>query len=470
MYGSKYAKEAFIMKKFTSFLLCLCMILSMALTAGAAENAKPVYLALGDDVVVDEYAEGTNFTQVIGQTMGYEVVNMGVAGLTLDGMKELLASHKLDAEIAAADVITLTCGFNDLMNIIYEKTAEAYNEMNEPALQASEIQGIMENEEDPRFRAVAAAALTVLIGNELEDVPPYMETEEYEAEMESMLTTAALIQDMVTAINPEAILIVTNLYNPFRNFSGMFANLAIGFDTALTTMNGEYGNVYDNVADEYTAFVNGVEDLTDSSSSPVCMSFTPTTAGHKVFATTIMKMLPGYNPFQDVAQTDYFYAPVLWAVENGITAGLNATTFGPAKDCTRAQVVTFLWRAAGQPEPNSTNNPFTDVAAGDYFYKPVLWAVENGITAGMSATTFGPNATCTRGQVVTFLWRAAGKPEAANAKNDFVDVSSGDYFYAPVLWAVENGITAGTGNGQFSPAKPCTRGQVVTFLYRADSK
>ena len=173
------------------------------------------------------------------------------------------------------------------------------------------------------------------------------------------------------------------------------------------------------------------------------------------------------NPFTDVLDSDYFLNPVLWAVDKGITAGTGNGQFSPNNPCTRGQVVTFLWRAAGQPEPESTENPFTDVSPADYFYQPVLWAVENGITAGLNATTFGPNTTCTRGQVVTFLWRAKGKPEPTNAKNDFIDVSASDYFHAPVLWAVENGITAGMGGGKFAPNNPCTRGQVVTFLYRA---
>ncbi len=174
------------------------------------------------------------------------------------------------------------------------------------------------------------------------------------------------------------------------------------------------------------------------------------------------------NPFVDVVEGDYFYDPVMWAIAHDpvITMGIDATHFGPANTCTRGQVVTFLWRAAGQPELAGTDNPFTDVAETDYYYKPVLWAVENGITMGTSATTFGPGDPCTRAQVVTFQWRAAGKPEVTGS-NPFTDVAEGDYFYAPVLWAVANNITLGTSATNFSPANPCTRGQIVTFLYRA---
>ena len=175
------------------------------------------------------------------------------------------------------------------------------------------------------------------------------------------------------------------------------------------------------------------------------------------------------NPFTDVPEEQWFANPVLWAVEKGITLGTSAEAFSPNNPCTRAQIVTFLWRANGSPEPESNENPFTDVAATDYFYKAVLWAVENKITMGMSATTFGPNAVCTRGQVATFLWRSAGEPELelATAENPFTDVDENQYFYKPILWAVENGITLGVGNGKFAPNTDCTRAQIVTFLYRA---
>jgi hypothetical protein len=128
-------------------------------------------------------------------------------------------------------------------------------------------------------------------------------------------------------------------------------------------------------------------------------------------------------------------------------------------------VVTFLWRAAGSPEPKSQNNPFTDVASGSFYEKPVLWAVENGITNGTSATTFGPNEPCNRAQVVTFLWRAMGRP-TAEAESPFTDVKTGDFYYEAVLWALENGITNGISATEFGAGNPCNRAQVVTFLYR----
>ena len=175
---------------------------------------------------------------------------------------------------------------------------------------------------------------------------------------------------------------------------------------------------------------------------------------------------PATNPFVDVAEKDYFYAPVLWAVEEGITGGMDATHFAPNNACTRGQVVTFLWRANGSPEPKSTSHPFTDISADKYYYKAVLWAVEEGITAGLTATTFGPNNACTRGQIATFLWRANGSPEPQSNYSPFYDVTGGP-FYKAILWAVENGITTGYAGGTFRPGNVCTRGNIVTFLYRS---
>ncbi|MBQ3257577.1 MAG: S-layer homology domain-containing protein [Oscillospiraceae bacterium] len=173
--------------------------------------------------------------------------------------------------------------------------------------------------------------------------------------------------------------------------------------------------------------------------------------------------------FTDVTEADWFYAPVQWAVENGITSGLSDTAFGPNVICTRGQVVTFLWAAANKPEPKLTNNPFSDVKDTDWFYKSVLWAVENSITSGLTPDSFGPNEPCTRGQVVTFLWAAANKPEPNLTANPFADVSEADWFYTPVLWAAENKITGGLTPNTFGAYAPCTRGQIVTFLYAAEN-
>ena len=169
--------------------------------------------------------------------------------------------------------------------------------------------------------------------------------------------------------------------------------------------------------------------------------------------------------FEDVPVGVYYFDPVLWAKEKDITAGVDDTHFGPSVQCSRAQVVTFLWKAAGSPEPTSAENPFEDVKESDYFYKAVLWAKENEITAGVDDTHFGPSVKCSRAQVVTFLWKAMDAPES-DAEVTFTDVPTTAWYYNAVAWAVENEITSGTGNNAFGSTTICSRAQVVTFLYK----
>lgn len=192
------------------------------------------------------------------------------------------------------------------------------------------------------------------------------------------------------------------------------------------------------------------------------------TKGEEASGTMAITIAQTMN-FIDVKASDFFYEPVKWAVNNKITNGTSSTTFSPYKNCNRAEIVTFLWRAAGSPEPTSTRNPFTDVNSvrDASYYKAILWASQKGITAGTNATTFSPYQECTRSQIVTFLYRYAGKP-SGNYTNPFKDVSSVNEasYYNAILWAVGKGITQGTSTTTFSPYASCTRGEAVTFLYR----
>ena len=176
--------------------------------------------------------------------------------------------------------------------------------------------------------------------------------------------------------------------------------------------------------------------------------------------------LPKYtNPFVDIEKNSYYFTPVLWAVNSGITSGVDETHFDPAGICNRAQVVTFLWSRAGKPEPKSMENPFLDVPKGSFCEKAVLWAYENGITSGTDSTHFSPTAPCFRAQVVTFLHQFRGRPEPVTV-TAFPDVRPSDFYYKAVLWAAERGITAGMDGGYFRPGALCNRAQIVTFLYK----
>jgi len=231
-----------------------------------------------------------------------------------------------------------------------------------------------------------------------------------------------------------------------------------GYEVSYVTVKDKDGNeirVTDGGNGKYTFTMPGSKVTVEA-------AFVPVSGEQPTSPTTPVK--PSAS-FKDVAASAYYYDAVQWAVSKGITNGTTATTFGPEESCTRGQIVTFLWRAAGSPTATGSN-PFTDVKTGDYWYDAVLWAVSQGITNGTTATTFGPNETCTRGQTVTFLYRNAGSPAAA-ASSAFTDVASGAYYSSAVAWAVSQGITNGTTARIFSPDEICTRGQIVTFLYRA---
>lgn len=188
-------------------------------------------------------------------------------------------------------------------------------------------------------------------------------------------------------------------------------------------------------------------------------------SGKVTVAATFMEDNTMLNHFVDVPTAAYYYDAVLWAAEKGITSGTDATHFDPNGVCTRAQAVTFLWRANGSPEPTTADNPFADVSADAYYYKAVLWAVEKGITEGTTTTTFSPDAVCSRSQIVTFQYRAALSPTTGTV-NPFTDVADSAYYANAVLWAVKEGITQGTTATTFSPNDDCTRAQIVTFIFR----
>ena len=220
-----------------------------------------------------------------------------------------------------------------------------------------------------------------------------------------------------------------------------------------------------------TGYVVGTVTVTDKDGKAVELTkvsdtkYTFTMPDGKVTVkATFTKADAPADGFTDVPADAYYADAVKWAVEKGITNGLTATTFGPNNSCTRGQMVTFLWRAAGSPAATGTNS-FSDVASGEYYYNAVLWAVEKGITNGTSATTFSPNATVNRGQTVTFLYRYAESP-AATGTSSFTDVAADAFYADAVKWAVAEEITNGTSSTTFSPASNCTRGQIVTFLYR----
>lgn len=245
--------------------------------------------------------------------------------------------------------------------------------------------------------------------------------------------------------------------------------------TAYTNPEGELVSAYRDLSmvDFAGGRENGIAVATITALAPgrTELDFVITYGDYDYYATCVVDVEPApgtyVEPFKDVLKSAYYADAVAWAVQEKVTSGTSKDTFSPSQNCTRGQVVTFLWRSAGSPEPKNKANPFTDVQEGKYYYKAVLWAVENQITSGLTSTTFGPDDVCTRAQVVTFLHRAKGKPADYASVDHFKDVIPGKYYYDAIRWAVKNKVTSGTSANAFSPNDSCTRGQIVTFLYRA---
>ena len=234
-------------------------------------------------------------------------------------------------------------------------------------------------------------------------------------------------------------------------------------DTVTVTVKPDSGYVLETLT---VTDKNGDElKLTDKGNGKYTFTMP---AGKVEVKATFMEDNSMLNFFYDVPNGAYFYEAVKWAVKNGITTGVGNDLFAPEQPCTRAQIVTFLWRAAGSPEPKGTAAGMTDVVSGSYYEKAVAWAIENGITTGTTTSTFSPDATCTRAQAVTFLARALSAK--ASGKAEFSDVPADSYFADAVAWAASNGVTEGIGGGLFGSDNDCTRGQIVTFLYRAYNK
>ena len=232
-----------------------------------------------------------------------------------------------------------------------------------------------------------------------------------------------------------------------------------GLVTVTTTPNEEYELKELTITDD----INNAITLTDEGNGKY--TFTMPASMVKINAVFTATGEKYENPFYDVDSTDYYYDAVLWAVHNGVTTGISATTFGPNATVSRAQMMTFLWRAAGSPDPTSSVISFTDVPSNAYYADAVLWAVERGITVGTGGTTFSPDAPCTRAQIMTFLYRFAGSP-VTSGSTAFTDVSADAYYADAVQWALNMGVTVGTSGTTFSPEAGCTRAQGVTFLYR----
>lgn len=491
-------------KRYLSLLLVMAMALGLLPMQALA--ADPIHvLALGDSITAGYglASEAECFTAQLGE--GYTVTNKGVSGYKTTDILRQINSGAMDAEIEQADVITLTIGGNDLMALLYARTAELYNVSHDPKIAAADIVALLatltpENLMDHYDLITCAGAALSRLSAGLENPDYLMNSAEFAAALENYRQALVAITAGLKARNSDAEIIIATQYNPYTAFEGapsvapLYDGIEDGanrMNTVITQTAAQAGYTAAPVKAAFDAAFAAGADLYHANPDleAINLDFHPNAGGHallaQVFAQVIPQVLRAKAPaeppveppvteenagLQDVLPSDYFYDPVLWAVGLGITRGTSDTTFSPNAVCTRAQAVTFLWRALGSPEPLGSEMPFNDVGADAYYCKAVQWAVENGITSGTSAVTFSPEATVTRAQTAAFIYRViqsmgGGFTGAWMFRLPFTDAP--DWAFESIAWCYMNGITKGTSDTTFSPNDGCTRGQIVTFLYRA---
>ena len=388
--------------------------------------------------------------------------------------------------VANADLITLNVGSNDLFTTsLFAVAAVLYADSGIP----EDLQNMLSN-----YGEMGKAFQSMLVTAEkLGRLPEVLRTftEKITEGFNTFRTNWNAICKSIYALNPDVTLVAVGFFNPVRSLRLSSTQPQIGqmMDPIAHMLNtfvryqADYARQY-LFADVYNTECYELVPVDDPTfGSTLVPAVHPTHEGHKYMAQQIVKVLPekeepkpcdgGANcpskAFTDVDRSadSWMHEPIDWAVTNKITTGTGANTFSPDAECTRAQAVTFLYRMAGEPAVTTTENPFLDVKADDYFCKAVLWAVENGVTKGTASDAFSPDKTCTRAEIATFLFRFAKAEPLEGADNPFSDVPAGAWYTDAVLWAADQGIAQGVGGGKFAPDNACTRAQIVTFLFRA---
>ena len=359
-----------------------------------------------------------------------------------------------------------------LAGLYGDLNSDRYGNLETNVLYSEEISsklGAKTLREKTEMDAVALPQATVCEGDVLVDIPAsvfrYCGYDAIQIVLTDRAGNVLAESDQLFVTMDAPIHLRLNDGNAVELSSGEVRQVALDYDATVFI---EKPTVVYSVEDPSIAVVDEAGSVTGLSQGTTTLTATILPSGRSV---SVQVRVDGgrENPFDDVKEGKYYYEPVLWAYYHDpqIAAGTGERTFSPKAGATRAQVITMLWKASGAPEPGAVENPFTDVKEGKYYYKAVLWALENGITSGTSATTFSPDKAVTRGQLVSFLYAACGKPAiSSETVNPFRDVKAGKYYYNPVLWAFEQHITAGTSADTFSPNADCTRAEVVTFLYR----
>lgn len=506
-------------KKLLSILLCLCLVLS-ALPAAALAQEPPVYLALGDSISTGcALNDGEqSFVDILTADNGFTLVNQAVDGNTASGIQAQLADNALDSHIASAHLITITCGGNDMMDVLYTRTAEEYNAKNDPDINPDDVPAILSDSDDSRWMTLLLCGKTVLEGDRKSGIPAFADSEEFQTTLDAFIANLTAIVTYVRQINPDAIIIITTQYNPYKDFTGLYQTIATNIGAGAKKLsdaimaNAEAAGYL--VADVYTVFENSSEKLCNPTTSPINLDFHPNAAGHAVIAQIIQGVLDSIVPeepnptepeptepeptepepmepeptepeptepeptecpsaaFTDVSEKAWYHEAVDYAVANKLMQGVSATKFAPDLSTNRAMIATILWRQAGTPNAGGGKSvTFPDVADNQWFTEAVEWCAANGIVTGYANGNFGPGDNITREQLAAMLQRyakAQGQDTSAGADDvlkQFRDAGSiSSYAVEPLGGAVSRGIMNGKGNGILDPRGLATRAEAAQML------
>ena len=462
-------------KKLISLLLCTILVVA-TLTGLTPLAAGSRYVAFGDSISagygLSDVSE--SFPALIAKDKGYTLTNLATSGYTVGNILTQLESRVADDAIIDANLITITCGGNDIVGVLCKKVAEAYNASHEPKISEDDVLTILSNPADSRRMTLALQAVTVLTGNSSQ--PAFSDCPELATALENYEKGLISVISYIKNLNPKARIIVATQYNPYNNFQGLFTLLDTQCDKSVKKLNKiitENATVLGyEIADVYTHFEGSSVHLCNSDEETMNLDFHPNSQGHKEMAECIGAMLPDtdiFSVFTDVKPGDWFYDATRYVYENKLFMGVSETQFAPTSPLTRGMFVTVLYRYDGTPDI-SGESTFQDVQSGAYYHDAVVWATSNKIVSGYSEETFAPDDYITREQISTILLRyaqAKGKgPVGAWAIHlDYSDISDiSDYAGNGVMYCTMKGIMQGKDGNRFAPKDNTTRAEAAVIM------
>ncbi len=463
-------------EKFVAVLITLSICI-VGLCNCTAADMPGIYLALGDSISTGYGLEDSNygFATAVSELSGLELATRAVNGATANDVYNQLSSGELDETIGSAQLITLTCGGNDMLDILYGQIADAYNKTASEDISAENVSAILADSSDSRRMLLALRALVILAGNEEQE--PFVKTDAFAEGIEQYKDSLKKIIKYIRERNPDAQIVVATQYNPYKSFENSdFSVIYTSIDDCLSVLNevvvsGAEKMNY-TVADVYTAFRSSDANLCNSDPETMNLDFHPNFAGHGVIAQCIAELIGVKTvTFADVSETDWFNGAVQYVSVNGLFGGVAEGRFAPDMHITRGMLVTVLYRAEGQPEVANTGS-FEDVPSDSYYREAVEWAKVNGIVNGYTDALFAPGEPITRQQLAAIVlrycrYRGDGPMGAWAIRLDYTDLSEiADYAGEAVMYCTMKGYMTGRDDGTFAPDDRATRAEAAVIIQR----